>query len=169
MSSMSTDPLKRLPSTFGKLLTRLRVEQKLTQEALAVAAGLPDATAVTTMEQGKRDPTLTELFRIANALRIPHAIFYIDVIAAWRADPTDYRFYKSRASDFGRLYRLGYHHDPGDFRELPRTYGLLDQATGNARMLNATRRSKRLPPIDTVLIYVRLGNVAIRSDADGRP
>jgi transcriptional regulator with XRE-family HTH domain len=169
MSSMSTDPLKRLPGTFGRLLTRFRVEQKLTQEALAVAAGLPDATVVTTMEQGKRDPTLTELFRIANALRIPHAIFYIDVITAWRADPTDYGLYKSRASDFERLYRLGYHHDPGDFRELPRTYGLLDQATGDARTLNATRRSKRLPPIDTVLIYARLGNVAVRSGAQRQP
>jgi hypothetical protein len=56
-----------------------------------------------------------------------------------------------------------------DFRELPRAYGLLDQATGDARMLNATRRSKRLPPIDIVLIYVRLGNVVIRSDAEGQP
>jgi transcriptional regulator with XRE-family HTH domain len=169
MNSMSTDPLKRLPGTFGKLLTRLRVEQNLTQEALAVAACLAAATVVTPMEQGKREPTLTELFRIASALRIPHAIFYIDVIEAWRADPTYYRFYKSRASDFERLYRLGYHHDPVDFRELPRTYGLLDQATGDARTLNATRRSKRLPPIDTVLIYVRLGNVAIRSGAERQP
>jgi transcriptional regulator with XRE-family HTH domain len=148
------------------LLARRRLEQKLTTEALAVAAGLPDAAAVTMMERGEREPTLTDLFRIADTLRMPHAILYIDVIAAWRADPADLSFYKSRASDFGRLYRLGYHHDPGDFRELPRTYGLLDLATGDARMLNATRRSKRLPLLDTVLIYVRLGHVPFRTDEE---
>lgn len=77
----------------------------------------------------RTDRLLAEFFRIARALGKEPAILFIDVITAWRADPTDYRLYKSRVSDFAKLYRLGYHHDPGDFRELPRTCGLLDQAT----------------------------------------
>ena len=39
------------------------------------------------MEQGKRESTLTELFRIADALHTSHAILFVDVIAAWRSDP----------------------------------------------------------------------------------
>jgi transcriptional regulator with XRE-family HTH domain len=104
---MSTDPINRLPGAFGKLLTRLRLEQHMTPEAFAVATGLHDANTVTEMERGEREPTLTEFFRIANALRSPPAILFIDVIAQWRADPTDYGLYKSRASDVVRLCRLG--------------------------------------------------------------
>jgi DNA-binding XRE family transcriptional regulator len=50
------------------------VEQGLTQEAFAIAAGLPDAATATKMERGEREPTLTELFRIASALRSSPAI-----------------------------------------------------------------------------------------------
>jgi transcriptional regulator with XRE-family HTH domain len=163
---MSTDPINRLPGAFGKLLTRLRVEQNLTQEAFSVAAGLTDSAAVTTMERGEREPALTEFFRIASASRSSPAILFIDVIAEWRADPTDYLHYKSRASDFTRAYRLGYHHDPGDFREQPQAYGSIDDAAGAARRLNVTRHRRKLPPLNTVLIYVRIGSVSFRPDAD---
>jgi hypothetical protein len=37
---MSTDPLARLPSAFGRLLVRLRRERKWDVEALAKASGL---------------------------------------------------------------------------------------------------------------------------------
>ena len=40
---MNADPLCRIPTAFGRLLGRSRAELKLTEEALAVAAGLPDA------------------------------------------------------------------------------------------------------------------------------
>jgi hypothetical protein len=74
--------------------------------------------------------------------------------------------YKSRASDFARTYRLGYHHDPGDFREQPQAYASIDDAAGAARRLNVTRHRRKLPPLNTVLIYVRIGSVSFRPDAD---
>ena len=161
---MSTDSLKRLPVAFGALLTRHRVEMRLTPEAFARAARLPDAGTVIMMEQGEREPTLTELFAIANALRTPHAFLFLDVIAEWRKDPSDLGLYKSRASDFAKLYRLGYHRDPGDFRELPRAYGTMGEATGAARILSAARRRRGLLPLDTVLIYSRLNYVGFEPD-----
>jgi hypothetical protein len=60
------------------------------------------------MERGEREPSLTEFFRIASALGDPSGSLFIDLIVAWRADPTDHRLYKSRPSDFSRLYRLGF-------------------------------------------------------------
>jgi transcriptional regulator with XRE-family HTH domain len=167
---MSEDPLKRLPIAFGKLLTRLRVELNMTQDTLALATDLPDTNAVMAMEQGEREPTLTELFRIANALRMPHAILFVDIVEAWRHDPTDHGVYTSRASDFAQLYRLGCYQGHGDFREHPTTFYLLDQATAAARTLNVTRQSKRLPLLNTVLTYVRLGSLTFRADTDeGQP
>jgi transcriptional regulator with XRE-family HTH domain len=62
------------PVAFGAFLVRRRVELKWTTEAFAVAADLPDAATVTKMEQGEREPTLTELFKIANALRTPQEL-----------------------------------------------------------------------------------------------
>jgi transcriptional regulator with XRE-family HTH domain len=165
---MSADPLLRLLPAFGTLLIQHRVERKWTVEEFAAAIQLPVAE-VTSMERGEYGPTLPEFFRIARGLGEEPVILLVDVIAAWRADPTDYRLYKSRASDLAKLYRLGYHHDPGDFRELPRTYSLIGQANGAANALNATRRSKRLPLLDMVLIYVRLAHVAVRADAEGQP
>jgi transcriptional regulator with XRE-family HTH domain len=165
---MSTDPLLRLLPAFGTVLTQHRVERKWNVEEFAAATRLPVAE-VTKMERGENGPTLPEFFRIARGLGEEPVILLVNVITAWRADPTDYRLYKSRASDLGKLYRLGYHHDPGDFRELPRTYGLIGQANSAANALNFTRRSKRRPPLDTVLIYVRLANVAVHPDVEERP
>jgi transcriptional regulator with XRE-family HTH domain len=55
---------------FGKQLQRLRTHRGLTQEQLAVTAGL-SRMFVTRMEQGAHDPTLSTLVRLARALRIP--------------------------------------------------------------------------------------------------
>jgi transcriptional regulator with XRE-family HTH domain len=107
---MSADPLLRFLPAFGSLLIQRRVERNWTVEELAVA--LQSSVAeVKSMERGEYGPTLPEFFRIASALGEEPVILLIDLIAAWRADPTDYVLYKSRASDFSRLYRLGYYHD----------------------------------------------------------
>jgi transcriptional regulator with XRE-family HTH domain len=155
---MSSDPLKRLPAAFGKVLKRRRIERKWTEEALAVAAGLSDAGEVIKLERGAREPTLTELFGIAQALADPPAILFIDIIAAWRGDSDD-PLYKSRASDFERLYRLGYYHKPGDFREQGRTYGSVPEATRAAGTLNEQRHRRRVALLDTVCVYVRIGYI----------
>ncbi|HSF66215.1 MAG TPA: helix-turn-helix transcriptional regulator [Nitrospiraceae bacterium] len=55
---------------FGKQLQRLRTHRGLTQEQLAVTAGL-SRMFVTRMEQGAHDPTLSTLVRLAKALKIP--------------------------------------------------------------------------------------------------
>jgi transcriptional regulator with XRE-family HTH domain len=158
----------RLLPSLGFLLIQHRNKLKWSVNALAAATEI-SVPELKSMERGHYSPTLPEFFRIASALGKEPVMLLIDLIAAWRADPTDYRLYKSRASDLTKLYRLGYHHDPGDFRELPRTYGLLDQATGAASVLNVTRRSKRLPPLDTVLTYARVGYVSFFPEGGPQP
>jgi transcriptional regulator with XRE-family HTH domain len=145
------------------------VERKLAPDAFALAAGLSGADDVARIERGERQPTLTEFFRIANALGDPPTILFIDLFGEWRTDPTDYRLYKSRASDFERLYRLGYHENPADFRKMQRTYGTVDAATADARKLNVARRKKERKTLDTVCIYVRMGYLGFRWRPEGEP
>ncbi len=55
---------------FGKQLERLRTHRGLTQDQLAVKAGLV-RVYVTKLELGEHDPTLGTLVRLAKALRVP--------------------------------------------------------------------------------------------------
>lgn len=54
---------------FGKQLQRLRTRRGLTQEQLAVTAGLSRAF-LTRLELGQHDPSLGTLVRLAKALRV---------------------------------------------------------------------------------------------------
>ena len=54
---------------FGKQLQRLRTSRGLTQEQLAVTAGL-SLTFLTRLELGQHDPSLSTLVRVAKALRV---------------------------------------------------------------------------------------------------
>jgi transcriptional regulator with XRE-family HTH domain len=162
---MSTDPLARLPHAFGELLLRRRHERKWSVEQLATSADLAHPDVVTKLERGDFVPSLIEFFRIARAFGEQPTILLTDIIAAWRTDPNEYG-HQCRAADFARLYRLGYHHGPGDFREQLKPYGSIDGATADARSQNSMRQTKGLPPLDTVLIYVRLGYAGVRTDAD---
>jgi transcriptional regulator with XRE-family HTH domain len=54
---------------FGKQLQRLRVRRGLTQEQLAVTAGL-SRTFLTKLELGQYDPSLSMLVRLAKALKV---------------------------------------------------------------------------------------------------
>ena len=54
---------------FGKQLLRLRTSRGLTQERLAVTAGLSHAF-LTKLELGQHDPSLSTLVRLAKALKI---------------------------------------------------------------------------------------------------
>ena len=56
--------------SFGKHLRKIRVEQNLTQEALAEKAGL-HYTYVGQIERGLRNPSLVNLKKLAKALDIP--------------------------------------------------------------------------------------------------
>jgi len=99
----------------------------------------------------------------------PPVLLLIDVIDTWRADPAQDALYRSRASDFARLYRLGYYDGPGDFREQQRAYATLDEAAATAATLNAARHSKGLKSLDTVSIYVRMGHVSFVWEPQSAP
>ncbi len=60
---------------FGKRLAELRNKKGITQEALAGDAGL-HRTYIGFIEQGKRDPTIGNIYRIAKALGVsPKELF----------------------------------------------------------------------------------------------
>src|SRR3569833_3559439 len=63
-------------------------------------------------------------------------------------------------------FRLGYHHKPGDFRELPIVYYSVAESTQAAGKLNAQRHSRGVALLDSVCIYVRLDFVSLRPDSD---
>jgi transcriptional regulator with XRE-family HTH domain len=148
------DAIERVPTAFGDVLVRHRRERKWTVEALATAIGL-SAIEIASLERGDYGPTLKDFFRIASAMREEPAVLFIDLVATWRTDPTDYGLYKSRPSDCTTLFRLGYFHDPGDFRELPTTYGSKELAMNAAAGLNVLRRGKGQRPVDVLLTYAR--------------
>jgi hypothetical protein len=154
---MNDDPLSRLPRAFGQVLARHRRERKLSCHALANAACLSkESDIIIGLECGDFGPTLTDFFRIALALGVDPVLLFVDLVAAWRGDDADRSMYPSRASSFERLYRLGYYHKIGDFRELERTYGSIPEAISVAERLNAQRNARGVRLLDTVTTYVRL-------------
>ena len=165
MSADVDHALYRMLVAFGHLISRRRRERNWTVEQLAAASEF-DVIQIEDMENRTQVSDLSDFFRLAWALGEDPAVLFIDLVQEWRKNPTDLGLYKSRASDFVKLYRLGYHPDPGEFRELPRVYSHIDEAMAIAKTLNATRRLRRLLPLDTVTTYVRLGNAAVQSDKE---
>jgi predicted transcriptional regulator len=159
---MSADPLVRLLTVFGDVLVRHRDQRKLTIDALASAARLSVAE-VKGLERGDYGPTLKDVFRLASAFCEEPLMLLVDVVDAWRSDRTD-TLRAARPSDFARLFRLGYHHKPGDFREVPTPYHSVAEATHAAATLNAQRHTRGVALLDTVCIYVRLDCVNLRPE-----
>jgi transcriptional regulator with XRE-family HTH domain len=63
-----------LRAAFGDLLKRLREERALSQAQLALESEV-DQTFISLLERGRRQPTLTTLFALCDALRIePDAV-----------------------------------------------------------------------------------------------
>lgn len=58
-----------LESVFGEVLREIRHENKLSQEELAFKCGL-DRTYISLLERGKRKPTITTVFILAEALMV---------------------------------------------------------------------------------------------------
>jgi Predicted pPIWI-associating nuclease len=106
--------------------------------------------------RGERETTFSEFFWLSRALREEPAILVTDVIAAWRGDGGD-SLYKLRPSEFARLYRLGYYHKAGDFREQDRSYFSEAAAMHVAGKLNEQRRVRGVAPLDTITLYIRMG------------
>lgn len=68
-------PLAPLPYTsvlkhFGQNLQKVRREQDVSQEKLAEAIGV-NRTYISLVEQGQRNPSLKNIYRIAKALGAP--------------------------------------------------------------------------------------------------
>jgi hypothetical protein len=163
---MSTEPIQRIPIAFGRLLQQRRVEQGYEPARFALSAGLVGEDALQRLETGEDEPTLTEFFRIASVLGEAPAILFIDLIAGWRDGPVRDPLYRSRPSDFARLYRLGRYSNAVEFGELPHAYNFMNDATHAARVLNSKRRSQREGLLDHVSIFVRLGYIRFDPDDD---
>jgi transcriptional regulator with XRE-family HTH domain len=57
---------------FGRVLREYRLKSTLSQEELALDAGI-DRTFVSLLERGKRQPTLQTVFRLAKVLGVSPA------------------------------------------------------------------------------------------------
>jgi HTH-type transcriptional regulator, competence development regulator len=85
---MLDDAEKKLLADAGHRIRETRASQGLSLEQLARLTGI-SAPALSLIETGKRDPRLTTLKRIADALRTPLAAFIADGSgAAERSAPT---------------------------------------------------------------------------------
>jgi transcriptional regulator with XRE-family HTH domain len=153
---MSDDPIMRIPIAFGRVVKRFRVAGGLSVETISRSSGLT-VEEINGVERGERETTFTEFFWLARALREEPAILFTDVIAAWRGDGGDSALYKSRPSEFARLYRLGYYHKAGDFREQDRIYLSEAAAMHVAGKLNEQRHVRGVAAFDTITLYIRMG------------
>lgn len=59
----------KLQTEFGRILRNVRNERGLSQEQLALESGL-DQTFISLLERGERQPTLTSLFQLCEALKL---------------------------------------------------------------------------------------------------
>jgi transcriptional regulator with XRE-family HTH domain len=165
---MSDDPIMRIPTALGRVIKRLRVGGGLSVETISKSCGLT-VEEIEGIERGERETTLTEFFWLSRALREEPAILFTDVIAAWRGDGGDSALYKSRPSEFARLYRLGYYHKAGDFREQDRTYVSEAAAIYVAAQLNEQRHARGVAKLDTITLYIRMGYSHFKwSPGDGK-
>lgn len=65
----STEP-ERIQKRFGARVRELRLERGMSQEKLALEAGL-DRTYIVSVESGRRNVSLVNIVRIAKALGVP--------------------------------------------------------------------------------------------------
>ncbi|NHQ74969.1 helix-turn-helix transcriptional regulator [Roseovarius gahaiensis] len=78
---MSDNAEKTLLEDAGRRIREMRAGQGLSLEQLARLTGI-SAPALSLIETGKRDPRLTTLARIADALRVPLAVLIADEVNA---------------------------------------------------------------------------------------
>jgi transcriptional regulator with XRE-family HTH domain len=71
--------MKTLQKAFGNTLKNLRESAGLSQTDLGTKAGL-DRTFISLLELGKRQPTITTIYKLAESLNVPvkEIIFRLD-------------------------------------------------------------------------------------------
>ena len=84
---MVDDAEKKLLADVGHRIREIRAAQGLSLEQLARLTGI-SAPALSLIETGKRDPRLTTLKRIADALRAPFATIIADGSLTAEPSPT---------------------------------------------------------------------------------
>ena len=70
-------PRSERHAAFGLAVRELRRQRGLSQERLALDAGL-DRTYMGGIERGERNPSLTNVFKIADALGVPAAALHVE-------------------------------------------------------------------------------------------
>ena len=83
---MVDDAEKKLLADVGHRIRETRAAQGLSLEQLARPTGI-SAPALYLIETGKREPRLTTLKRIADALRAPLAAFIVDSVGTAERNP----------------------------------------------------------------------------------
>ena len=63
---------------FGQKIRKYRTQQGISQEALALKAGL-DRTYIASVENGKRNVSIQTIHKFLTALNIPFSDFFADV------------------------------------------------------------------------------------------
>jgi transcriptional regulator with XRE-family HTH domain len=103
---------------FGEQIQRLRARRGLTQEQLALKAGLV-RVYVTKLEQGEHDPTLTMLVRLAKALRVSVTELLGESVSAsqwWQVGEARFATREDaedHASTAGEMFIARYQNKPG--------------------------------------------------------
>lgn len=69
MGQIAPLPYQHALKQFGENLQRARKEKDISQEQLAATVGV-NRTYVSLVEQGKRNPSIKFLYRVAKALKI---------------------------------------------------------------------------------------------------
>lgn len=64
-------------AAFGQAVRALRIERGLAQEQLALESGL-DRSYVGGIERGERNPSLTNVFKIADVLAVPASRLHLE-------------------------------------------------------------------------------------------
>lgn len=68
----------KLDNSFGRSLRKRRLAKLLSQEALALESNLSRAY-ISDLEMGKKDPSLTTIFKLATAMRLKPSTLIAEV------------------------------------------------------------------------------------------
>ena len=88
---MASVEITDIGQIFGEVLRRYRSEKNISQEELAFKAGV-DRTFVSRLERGIRQPTITTLIGLGQALGVPAADLMRDTEDEYLRQQTEKRY-----------------------------------------------------------------------------
>ena len=78
LTNMLVNKINNLEQSFGVILREKRKDQGFSQEALALEAGI-DRNFVSLLERGLNQPSLSTVFKLANALNLKPSDLVMDL------------------------------------------------------------------------------------------